>query len=339
MEKRLASLDKAAYAELTRIVTKAGLLERQPFFYVCTFVVDTVLLLGVLAALVVAEYLWQDLLVATLLALVFLRWAGNLHDAAHRQIFTRPFPNDIVGLIAASIAGTSFSWWFQGHNRHHRYPNDEELDPDANVPVLAFSKDQASTKKGIKRLIVAHQAWLIFPLRTLVVFVLKISTINFLRRKQARYKKVEILGFCVHHAVYFFGLGLLLGPLDTLVFVLINYMVLGVVFATIFAPGHKGMTMLQNSASYSFLVRQTITTRNTKVGAVLEFFSLGVAQQIEHHLFPSMPRNNLSKARPFFQAFCNKYNLPYQRTSFWQAQQETFAQLKDVSKSLNVTSV
>ena len=37
--------------------------------------------------------------------------------------------------------------------------------------------------------------------------------------------------------------------------------------------------------------------------------------QIEHHLFPSMPRPNLLTAQPLVQAFCAEQGLTYTRTS------------------------
>ena len=34
--------------------------------------------------------------------------------------------------------------------------------------------------------------------------------------------------------------------------------------------------------------------------------------QIEHHLFPTMPRHNLYKIQPLVQSMCKKHGIPYQ---------------------------
>ena len=49
--------------------------------------------------------------------------------------------------------------------------------------------------------------------------------------------------------------------------------------------------------------------------------------QIEHHLFPRVPRHNLRAVRELVRPFCAKWNIPYCESSF-------FAAVKDVIKSL-----
>jgi fatty acid desaturase len=37
----------------------------------------------------------------------------------------------------------------------------------------------------------------------------------------------------------------------------------------------------------------------------------GLNYQIEHHLFPSMPRPNLRRSQPLVRAFCAQLGVPY----------------------------
>ena len=37
----------------------------------------------------------------------------------------------------------------------------------------------------------------------------------------------------------------------------------------------------------------------------------GLNHQIEHHLFPSMPSANLTKARPIVRDYCREIGVPY----------------------------
>jgi fatty acid desaturase len=41
----------------------------------------------------------------------------------------------------------------------------------------------------------------------------------------------------------------------------------------------------------------------------------GLNYQIEHHLFPSMPRPNLRRAQPLIRSFCAEHGVPYTQTS------------------------
>jgi fatty acid desaturase len=43
---------------------------------------------------------------------------------------------------------------------------------------------------------------------------------------------------------------------------------------------------------------------------VVDFLMGGLNYQIEHHLFPSMPRPNLRRAQPLVRAFCAERGVP-----------------------------
>ncbi len=45
----------------------------------------------------------------------------------------------------------------------------------------------------------------------------------------------------------------------------------------------------------------------------------GLNYQIEHHLFPNMPRPNLSKVQPMVRAHCARHGVPYTETSLWRS--------------------
>lgn len=50
--------------------------------------------------------------------------------------------------------------------------------------------------------------------------------------------------------------------------------------------------------------------------------------QIEHHLYPRLPRHNLRKARTLVRAVCAKHGIPYHEPGFFQANLETLASLR-----------
>jgi fatty acid desaturase len=82
-----------------------------------------------------------------------------------------------------------------------------------------------------------------------------------------------------------------------------------------FAPNHKGMPVLEASDKTDFLRRQVLTSRNVRGGWLTDFALGGLNYQIEHHLFPSMPRPSLRRSQALIAAFCVERGLPYTQTS------------------------
>jgi fatty acid desaturase len=78
-----------------------------------------------------------------------------------------------------------------------------------------------------------------------------------------------------------------------------------------FAPNHKGMPTLTQSEELDFLRRQVLTSRNVRGSRLVDFVLGGLNYQIEHHLFPNMPRPNLRHAQPLVRAFCTRHNIRY----------------------------
>jgi fatty acid desaturase len=60
-----------------------------------------------------------------------------------------------------------------------------------------------------------------------------------------------------------------------------------------------------------FLRRQVLTSRNVRGGWVTETLLGGLNYQIEHHLFPGMPRPSLRRCRVLVQAFCAQAGVRY----------------------------
>ena len=71
------------------------------------------------------------------------------------------------------------------------------------------------------------------------------------------------------------------------------------------------MPVLSEQDSLDFLRRQVLTSRNVSGGRLTETMLGGLNYQIEHHLFPAMPRPGLRRCRPVVRAFCAQPGLPY----------------------------
>ena len=323
------------YAELRRQIIAAGLFERKTLFYVLH-----VLWLAGLFAVGVTFALTADH-VAIVLAFAVLLAGANVqaemlgHDIGHRQVLRSPRWPHIAGLALGNLLlGISYSFWIDKHDRHHVYPNHPTKDPDGNYDVLALSDDQIATRNRFLRPLVGFQAvlfpfWLLFqPLlmrRSAVVHVFK---------NRPTYWKAEAVALALHGALYGFFLAQLGGWPTVLAFVAIHQGVMGVYNGMVFAPNHKGMTVVDDRTNLDYIMRQVITARNVRGGPLTDTWFGGLNYQIEHHLFPTLPRNHLEQAQPLVREFCAKQGIPYETTSFLGAYAALFSHLHRVGAPL-----
>jgi fatty acid desaturase len=100
-----------------------------------------------------------------------------------------------------------------------------------------------------------------------------------------------------------------------------------------FAPNHKGMPILAQDDDTDFLRRQVLTSRNVRGGRLVDVLLGGLNYQIEHHLFPSMPRASLRHARPIVRAHCLQHGLPYVETSLFDSYRQALHHLHTAGRS------
>jgi fatty acid desaturase len=118
----------------------------------------------------------------------------------------------------------------------------------------------------------------------------------------------------VHLGAYLTIVFLVLSPVRALVFIAVQQGLFGFYLGCTFAPNHKGMIILDHDSDMSFALRQVVTARNVKGGRFLTLVMGGLNYQIEHHLFPTMPRPNLPRVQELIRAFCAEHDLPYTET-------------------------
>ena len=322
------------YAELSRQIKRAGLLERRPRYYAWKITVTAGLLIAGWAALAVIGDSWWQLAVAVFLAVMFTQ-AGFLgHDAGHRQVFRSRKGNYITGLLLGNLGiGLSYGWWVSKHNRHHAHPNQEGADPDIAIGVLAFSETQARAGRGLLRLAFRFQAFLFFPLLLLEGISLHAASIRALVSRGSRHRAWEGGLLAIHVAGYFTVVFLVLSPVRAVAFILVQQGLLGLYLGASFAPNHKGMPVMDATDRTGFLRRQVLTSRNVRGGWLTDLALGGLNYQIEHHLFPSMPRPNLRHSQTIIRAFCQQRDVPYCETSLAGSYASALRHLHSVGKS------
>jgi fatty acid desaturase len=326
------------FAELSRAVNERGLLRRRPAAYARKFAVNAALLAGGWTAFVLVGASWWNLLTGVFLAVVFVQLAFTGHDAGHKQIFRSRRANDVVGYLHGALVGMSFDWWVGKHNRHHANPNHEDDDPDLDIAVLSFTEAQAAGKRGVLRWVTKYQAFLFFPLLLLEGVGLHHSSAQAVWRGQVKARRLETVLLGAHFGGYLTAVFLVLSPLQALVFIAVHQGLWGVYMGCSFAPNHKGMPTLSAGQKLDHLRKQVLTSRNVCGGRLVDYALGGLNYQIEHHLFPSMPRANLRHAQPLVQEFCQRLGLPYHQTSAFDSYAQVLSHLHAVGAPLRATA-
>jgi fatty acid desaturase len=300
------------YGELTAEIRALGLLRSRPWSYVGHFALVFAGLAAVVATMVVFDRSWWLLLVAPVFGVVATQIGFLGHDVGHLQVTRNATRMRILGLVDGNLmGGMSFGWWVRKHNAHHAHPNDLESDPDVVSGVLVFDADQASRRRGLAAWTTRHQALLFFPFLLGEAVNLHVASAREMFTAGLRRRVPEATLMVVHFALYVVLLVTTLTWPQAVLFALIHKGVQGPYLGCSFAPNHKGMPTLRADEAADPLLRQVLTSRNIRGGPFIDTALGGLNYQIEHHLFPSMPRANLRRAQPVVQRFCRDRGIPY----------------------------
>ncbi|GAA1438945.1 fatty acid desaturase family protein [Leifsonia poae] len=307
-----------SYSALAAMIRTSGLMRRRYGYYWTKLILVPVVTLAAIGLFVLIGDSWWQLFTAALFAFVFTQIAFLGHDAAHRQIFRSGRWNDWTSLVVGDLfVGMSYGWWQHKHTRHHANPNREGVDPDIDLPVVAFTPAQAlSRRPPLFQWVIGHQGWFFFPILLLEGLSLHASSVRrmFLREPLQR-RPVEIAFLAVRIFGYLALVFLVLSPDKAAVFLAVQLGLFGFYMGISFAPNHKGMPLVPHDAKLDFLNRQVLMSRNIRGSRMLDFMMGGLNYQIEHHLFPSMPRPHLRRAAPAIRAFCDEHGVHYTETT------------------------
>ncbi len=311
---------RSDFGPLRTIISNENLLRRRTGWYARKAGWLVLAILVAVDALLLLQGSWWALLLAPVAAILSAQISFIGHDAGHQQISSSREVNRVIGILTANVlAGISYGWWQDKHLRHHANPNHEGLDPDVGEGVIAWSEEQAAKKTGFFRWFARHQATFFFPLLTLEAWNLHVAGMRALRERPARTRAWEVGLLVLHFGVYFGFLFVFFSPLQAIAFALIHQGLYGLNLGSAFAPNHKGMEMPPAGSRLDHLRKQVLTSRDVTGGPLVDFFLGGLNYQIEHHLFPSMPRPNLKKVQPVVREYCERLGVKYTEVGFFRS--------------------
>lgn len=320
------------YSELSRQIKEAGLLRRRPGYYAAKMTATALAYVGGWVAVFAIGESWLQLGMAVISALILTHVAFLGHDVGHRQVFTSRRKSEMFGYIAGNLGiGMSQGWWTDKHNRHHAHPNQLGHDPDVADGVIAWTAEQAAGRRGFAGWLARWQGVLFFPMLLLEGLNLHVTSVRALGERPKNRRLLEGALLFGHFGGSIALAFLAMSPLQAVAFLVIQQALWGVYMGASFAPNHKGMPVLAEDDKMDFLRRQVITSRNVKGSPFTDFALGGLNYQIEHHLFPNMPRPALRKAQPIVQAFCDQRGIPYLQTGLIESYRQSLGHLDDVA--------
>lgn len=309
------------YSALLRTVREAGLLRRATTYYWIVFSLITLALGGVVTGFILLGESWFQLLMAAALGIILTQYAFLAHEASHRAVFASGPRNDRAGRTLANLfVGISYSWWMTKHSRHHANPNILGKDPDIERDFVSFTEEDAAKSRGLYAWATRRQGYLFFPALLLEGINLHIHGFRtILGRGKVDKRWVELSMIVTRLGAYLAVIFLVLPVGMAFAFLGVQLGVFGLYMGASFAPNHKGMPILPDDSKVDFLRRQVLTSRNIKGGLFVDSFMGGLNYQIEHHLFPNMPRPHLARAAEIAREYCATHRIDYTQTTVFKS--------------------
>lgn len=356
------------YRDLRNKLIQMGMFKSSKLFYAykCSF--NMGMWATSLAMVAFSDNVFMHIGSALLMGLFWQQCGWLAHDFLHHQVFAKRTYGDIAGIYWGDLMqGYSMQWWKNKHNGHHAVPNLHNSSPEAQdgdpdidtMPLLAWSLKQAQSLRNADgkdsafvRVMIRWQAFTYFPILLLArlswlnesfktAFGLGGSTENAkleMERRGLQYPMLERTGIVLHY-VWVFALSSGFGRFSLLysvAYFLIATCSCGLFLALVFGLGHNGMATYDADARPDFWKLQVTTTRNITGGHGIPQFFVdwlcgGLQYQVDHHLFPMMPRHNLAKTHKLVRSFCKEYGVNYHEADLFDGTVEVLQHLQNVS--------
>ncbi|KAJ1667912.1 hypothetical protein IW140_003446 [Coemansia sp. RSA 1813] len=346
------------YAAIQRDYRKLGAHLHAAGFYQCRYrdyAYEAVRYAGLFAGavgLVLAgpHSAWTYLAAAVSTAMLWQQLAFFAHDLGHNELTGRRRFDMVLGICVADLlGGLSVGWWKKNHNTHHIVTNDVDNDPDIqHLPFFAVStrlfESRYSTYyqrvmrfDAAARVLVALQDKLYYPIMCFARYNLYVQSWSYLAFSAfAPFRWLEI--GCI--ALFFVWFGNLVAQIPTwplrVLYVAVANSISAVIHIQITLSHFAMSTESPDPVRECYAARQIRTTMDVACPRWLDWFHGGLQFQVEHHLFPRVPRHRLRDVQPLVKALCRKHNMDFMEFSFIDGNVYTVRWLGEVARRVKL---
>ncbi|XP_057981040.1 delta(8)-fatty-acid desaturase 2 [Malania oleifera] len=277
-----------------------------------------------------------------LIGFLWIQSAYMGHDSGHYQIMSSPGFNKLAQILTGNcFTGISIAWWKWTHNGHHIACNSLDHDPDLqHMPVFAvsswFFNSMNSSFYGrkmifdpISRFLVSHQHWTFYPVMCVARINLFLQTFLLLfSKRKIPNRATNIMGILVFWIWFPLLVSYLPNWTERVMFVLACFTVTSIQHIQFCLNHFSANVYVGHPNGNDWFEKQTSGTIDISCSSWMDWFHGGLQFQLEHHLFPRLPRCHLRKVSPLVKDLCKKHNLPYRSLSFWDANVSTIKTLR-----------
>jgi len=255
------------------------------------------------------------------------------HDFGHLSVFKESKWNHWLHyILICHLKSASRTWWNWRHFLHHAKPNTILHDPDIKASyVFVFGKEMArrwgAKKKGIMPYSVQHHYWHLIGPPLLLPTYFHWENITYAVANRRWWDLFWMMTFFAKHFMLY---GPLLGGWGALWFYFLFRVVESHWFVYVTQMNHIPM-LIDFDKKYDWPTLQNLTTCNVEQSMFNDWFTGHLNFQLEHHLFPTMPRHNYHKANVLVRAMYKKHNVPMLTKTLGTAMADIIASLKDSS--------
>ncbi|CAN1184169.1 Acyl-lipid (9-3)-desaturase [Linum perenne] len=333
------------YRRLVSEFSKLGLFDKKGHGVLVSFIAMAMLFAFTLYGVFLSDSVFVHFLSAVMLGFMWIQsgWLG--HDSGHYQIMTSRAMNRVAQLLAGNcLAGISIGWWKWNHNAHHIACNSLDFDPDLqHIPFFAVSSklftsitsyfyDRKLSFDPAARFLVSYQHLTFYPVMCLArINLFAQSFLLLLSKRRVPNRAEELIGLVVFWVWYPLLVSCLPNWWERVMFVVVSFSVTGVQHVQFCLNHFSSIVYVGPPSGNDWFEKQTKGTLDISCPSWMDWFHGGLQFQVEHHLFPRLPRCQLRKVSPFVQELCKKHELPYNIASFWMANVLTCNVLRTVA--------
>lgn len=330
------------YRRLLTEFSKMGLFEKKGHVVFATISAIAILFAVSLYGVLYSESTWVHLGCAALMGVMWIQsgWLG--HDSGHYQIMSNRRMNRFAQVLTGNcLAGISIAWWKWNHNAHHIACNSLDFDPDLqHMPFFAVSSnffnsitsyfyDRKMNFDMFARFLVSYQHLTFYPVMCFArLNLFAQSFILLLSKRKVPNRGQEMLGLLSFWIWFPLLVSCLPNWGERIMFVVVSFSVTGIQHVQFCLNHFSASVYVGHPSGNDWFEKQTNGTLDVSCPSWMDWFHGGLQFQIEHHLFPRLPRSQLRKISPFVKELCKKHNLPYTLVSFTEANALTLGTLR-----------
>lgn len=254
------------------------------------------------------------------------------HDYGHLSVFKSRRLNYYAQIFIMNVVkGASTDWWNFRHYNHHAKPNVLNLDPDvALAPILLVGKtmpeEYGTQKRKLFPYLNQHKYFFFILPPFLLPIYFNFEMPYFIIKRKRWQELFWMAMFWIRWQIMFSPM---LGFLGVFFLYLFVRFVESHWFFWATQMSHIPMP-IDYDQKHDWVTSQVTASCNVEQSWFNDWWSGHLNFQIEHHLFPTMPRHNYWKVAPLVKSLCKKHNLEYQNKHLWTA-------LVDIVKSLKTS--